>query len=260
MTPKNPAAQYTELHLPDWMGAIMVSAVPATISMDAHLHTGLIGPTISLRAHFDPDHIERGMLQFATIEEAWANAMPPRTYQSGNLFDVARDGTTSDPNFCGLDTDTAIESAYPGSEHQHRSTSSRSMNTPPLNAPNESGCNAAAGGGRPQQMYSRLNTYPRGDADQPRRTASEKVGDSDASAREVQDVRNSYADSAPRESVERGRLYDVLIFFLFGLLILLAMHEIAALGEKIGCIRARACHVYSHSARAYPRSLPRFSR
>jgi predicted membrane channel-forming protein YqfA (hemolysin III family) len=43
-----------------------------------------------------------------------------------------------------------------------------------------------------------------------------------------------------RESTERGRLYDILVFILFGLLIVLAMHEIAALGEVIGRNRAGA--------------------
>ena len=214
------------------------------------------------------------MIQYATIEEAWSTSAPPVRYTPGASFDVGRhDGETFDSNFC-QPGGVALESAYPpsgGGEDYERMYGSRSMDTLQSHSPRDAGCTGfpESNGSNPERMYAhgsgsgdtvdnQLDSHRGGHRGghhggqygnetgatshhvkygQPTRHAPVRSsGHARLSGAEA--TKTVYQHSP--EVTERGRLYDILVFILFGLLIVLAMHEIAALGEVIGRNRAGA--------------------
>lgn len=208
------------------------------------------------------------MIQYATIEEAWSTSAPPVRYTPGASFNVGRhDGETFDSNFC-QPGGVALESAYPpsgGGEDYERMYGSRSMDTLQSHSPRDAGCTGfpESNGSDPEQMYahgsgsgdavgSQYDIHHGGNHggnhgnDVGATSQHAKYGHpaKHAPARPSGHVRHAEAPKnvyqhSP-EVTERGRLYDILVFILFGLLIVLAMHEIAALGEVIGRNRAGA--------------------
>jgi len=185
--------------------------------------------------------VKTSMIQYATIEEAWSTSTPPARYPSSGLFDVGKFDERVDSNFCDT-SGVALESAYPPStaaEPYDRSHGTRTMDTLKMHSPRDPGCSASPPDRRdsePENMYSKVTPKPV--------------------------VRTPIVTTSPasRASDERGRLYDILVFILFGLLIVLAMHEVASLGENIGRARAAAASAASHAARralSYPQRFPR---
>jgi hypothetical protein len=190
--------------------------------------------------------VKATMVQYATIEEAWSTSTPAARYPSDGLFDVGRyDGSRLDSNFCK--PGVALESAYPptgGGEEYGRMYGTRDTSTLQMHSPRDPGCtgappSATVDDAHPDRMYAR-------------------GGESGESGERVPPVHDPVPPppepthslgkaNVSREDNERGRLYDVLVFILFGLLLVLAMHEIAALGEVIGRNRGAAAAAARHA-------------
>ena len=175
------------------------------------------------------------MVSYATIEEAWSTSGPPAQYPASAPFDVSKSG--SDANFCRPDqVESALESAYPaGDSAPYDRMYSRSGDTLKKHAPRPDACPPAGAmdEGEPDQMYGR--DWPLGSG----------VGGGHAGheAQPSQAAVPTSSEGAPRGygdpvSDERGSLHDILVFLLFGLLLVLAMHEISSLSELLGRQRA----------------------
>ena len=210
------------------------------------------------------------MMPYATIEEAWSASTPPVRYPAqGDAFDVGRhDGDRPDSNFCR--PEVALESAYPaadaerGAEYQ-RMYGSRSTETLNSHAARDPGCvgSPADAGARdaPEQMYARAvegatwphtRTPPSSDP-YDRRSDHRRAGKGNAGECARSGAPPPEHAGATAAS-ERARLYDTLVFVLFGLLLVLVMHEFAALGETVG--RNRAFAAAAARAASYARFAP----
>lgn len=166
---------------------------------------------------------------------------PPTRYPSSGTFDVGRyDGVDLGTNYCS--PDLALESAYPSSpdaEPYDRMYGTRDHNSLENHSARDPGCEGSPPqDGRAQNMYSRL-------ASPPAKTEVDAAPD-----------RRSIHAEVPQDVSERARLYDILVFVLFGLLVVLAMHEIAALGEAIGKSRSVAATAARNMVRTV--RTPRF--
>ena len=188
------------------------------------------------------------MVQYATLEEAWATSAPPTRYPSTGTYDVGKnDASQLDANLCK--SDVALESAYPPpdtSQAYQKMHGSRSTDTLTMHDPRDPGCTVTSTGGdlAPRPMYAH------GGPGQVSGSAGMTPSGIN-SERPVTGV-SPTEPKLTREIDERGRLYDILVFVLFGLLIVLAMHEIAALGEIIGRTRGAAAAAARRAIR-FPR-------
>jgi len=185
--------------------------------------------------------VKTSMIQYATIEEAWSASTPPARYPSSGLFDVGKFDERVDANFCDA-SGVALESAYPpstASKPYDRMHGTRTMDTLKMHSPRDPGCSASPPEGResePESMYAK------------------------GSRTSVHAAPIATPSAASTASAERGRLYDILVFVLFGLLIVLAMHEVASLGESIGRARSAAASAARHATRhvmSYPGRVSR---
>lgn len=224
------------------------------------------------------------MMQYATIDEAWSTSTPPVRYPPDNSFQVGRnDGTQLDSNFCR--PGVTLESAYPSprAEEYERLYGSRSEKRLEGHSTQDPGCQGtpATSSETPETMYGRMYGQTSAHIAQLDPTAisgahgsrtdsnattatntntnarTQRLGLNKLDTRYL-DTSSTLSKLSPpsyntREASERGRLYDILIFILFGLLVLLAMHEIAALGESVGRARAfsaslaRRAHTQMHA-------------
>lgn len=156
------------------------------------------------------------MLSYATIDEAWAASSPPPSVRTGDpLFDTGKDGPLlQDRNFCAPLGDAAgsapdaLESAYPAAIYD-RMYGSRDTSTLHQHQPRDSADSVPQDD--PRHMYGREGIAAKG----PPETARTHRNDS-------------------------GALFDVLLFTLFGILLILVMNEFVSVGEAIGRMRAAA--------------------
>lgn len=150
------------------------------------------------------------MVEYSTIEEAWAGSAPPPNYVTTDpLFDVAKNHPPSNDGYAHTnrasepEQASALESAFPGSEPYQRMYGTRSPATLQYHAPRPDGCDTAPVG---------------------------RDHDHDAVSQ-----RHDHGPRARRaHKDERESLHDLLLFALFGLLMVLAMHEVASLGAMLG--------------------------
>lgn len=193
------------------------------------------------------------MVEYSLIGEAWGTSTPPVRYRADALFDVGKN-----PNYSGLDENLcdshqALESAYPPDASVNggatdRFAFSRTNSTLPAHKPRSD--DACPPGGDlmdrlPARSYSRESPVegsgvPGGQLVDGRSSAP-SMTPSYPSARPIADK---------TDAAERGTLYDILVFLLFGLLLVLAMHEIASLGEFVGRSRAQASRALAQASRA----------
>lgn len=177
-------------------------------------------------------------IEYATIDEAWANSAPPQQYPEQPGFDVGRyDGSKLDNNFCKM-PDQALESAYPTPSEGRYDNMYGARDPGPLKfhkqRPDACPPSGPDGEGAPTQQYGA--EWPPG---------SDIAGGSDEGAARRAALSNEKTSPTPTADKpsgksERSALYDILIFVLFGLLLLLTIHEAAALGEAVGIGRQAA--------------------
>ena len=187
------------------------------------------------------------MIQFATIDEAWgASSPPPRVPQCGAAFDVGSDAPM-DTNFCSKQ---ALESAYPATppaaEDYKRMSGTRSRDTLALHAPRtDPACppQGILGEGTPGQQYNR--TWPP-NGDLSGSNADQQMNSPDPKLPSVQTpppIAGHSGSAGPPSSQnarERSALYDILLFVLFGVLLILVMDQFVSVGEGLGRMRTQA--------------------
>ena len=156
------------------------------------------------------------MVQFAPIDEAWQGCGPPTRYApQSEPFDIARFDSGSGESHASIAPhgESAHESAYP----YDRMYGTRSTHT--LDGHAERGTDRLGPGeAAPRPMY-----------------AAPHAGSSDTAPPPV-----SRVWAAERPSEKQRCMYDLLVFFLFGLLAVLVLHEVAVMGESIGAERVAA--------------------
>lgn len=164
-------------------------------------------------------------IQYATLEEAWSGSSAPKRYSVKDEFDVAKTSVGA-PTYAGIEDDVAIalESAYPPPDRKSRRAKTLSMHSPSAQ------CSAIVDqedeGYRDQYEDTRRAVASPGEMDD----------DGDEESHMGRNGPPEYMSSRTEngQERERGALYDVLVFVLFGLLLVMAMHEAANLGVAIG--------------------------
>jgi hypothetical protein len=189
-------------------------------------------------------------IQYASLEEAWGDASVVQQHPVDDSFNVSKSDVRQRAPYAGLQDDVtmALESAYPtdhGAAHRLPRTAAHiahhSDNSAPCAMDDEDIMNAtfaaqydASGEGvdsaPPTSMFANsvTDTGPRDCL--PRRREHGGHGEHTNAHKRVHAIVPAIGASA----TERMALYDILVFVLFGLLMVLALHEAASLGEMIG--------------------------
>lgn len=174
---------------------------------------------------FDECESDCAMVQYAAIDEAWTGCAPPTRYAPlhSEPFDVARydgggagsghGGVTTADNLTSGDTGLATESAYPAYERMHGSRSTDAL----AEHGERSTDRLESGGPYPQSMY-----------------------DASPTSATPLSLGTLTSRTSGASLTQRQCMYDLLVFFLFGLLAVLMLHEVAVLGESIGAERVAA--------------------
>lgn len=182
-------------------------------------------------------------IQYASLEDAWGGASSTPQYPVDDSFAVAKnDGVkkhTSYPGSIHDDVTMALESAYPAHAEAQRLPRSAAA-TPPFHVPNDMPCDAAQAEYAPQydapeDVYATAGESV-GTPHQRRRPSGSHAPSFHMSAADQRETvrRVSGNGSVSQAQMERAAMYDILLFVLFGLLMVLTLHEAATLGELIG--------------------------
>ena len=193
-------------------------------------------------------------IQYASLEEAWSNSAPVQQYPVDDSFDVAKSDVRQRSPYAELDGDVtmALESAYPA-QQRASARSPRQSTTLMHHTPNGVPCDAADmtdGSVQPQYIAPSHTTSlpshagsvvshaaaPTVDTHGPDRNASyaHDTHHVDTARTHVPAMPASQGYETHTPFDERVALYDILVFMLFGLLMVLALHEAASIGELIG--------------------------
>ena len=194
-------------------------------------------------------------IQYASLEEAWGNSSVTQQYPVDDGFEVSKSDVRQQAPYAGLEDDVtmALESAYPV-KHETASRMARTPKRIAHHSRNGTPCamadsnnasfapqyNAISEGVEEHAKHivpdshsdDAMRGYYRTDSahhDAP--STMHTTGPHTAVTHNIEVPNTSYHSTS---SSERVALYDILIFVLFGLLIVLALHEAANLGELIG--------------------------
>lgn len=157
-------------------------------------------------------------MQYALIEEAWCTGTPPpMMVRDDKLFDVGKFGSRA-PVCDGDSFEKAIETAYPPTDGEayERSFGSRTSSTLPGHAPAPGVC-----------------------PDAPRGRAGGGDGRGDGRTEHQSQTGQARGGSAGDAKVaEQNALYDLILFCLSGILVVLVLDQFVTIGQTIAMTRA----------------------